>query len=128
MYNDFRDEWLSGLAQRLQLPLLAFDDNGLCQLTLDQEMIITLHKAADQNYLVLFGQIPAEPILPILMQQLLIENRNNARLSAPVLSISENLDAIEVLYKLSEDELNGNADIVEQLVGNLEHWHNRVIQ
>lgn len=127
MVSDFRDNWLNKLGHSMQIPQLAFNEEGLCQLTLNQELIVTLHKVPDNESLVLFGQVPMEPISPAVMQKMLVENRNNARAVAPVLSIAENLDAIEVHFKLSQRELNETDNVMEQLVGNLEYWRNYAV-
>lgn len=122
MYRDSRDDWLSKLGRSMHLPQMEFDDEGLCQFTLNDELIVTLRKVSDNDGLVLFGQIPIEPISPAVMQKMLVENRNSAKYAAPVLSIAESLDAIEVHFKLSQKELYETDDVLEQLVGNLEYW------
>jgi hypothetical protein len=127
MYSDFRDDWLSKLGKSMQMPQLHFDEEGLCQLTLNQEFVVTMHKVPDSDYLVLFGQIPMEPIAPALIQKMLLENRNSARCAAPVLSIAQNLDAIEAHLKLTQSELIAIGDVLGLLVDNLEYWRNHAI-
>jgi hypothetical protein len=126
MLTDFRNEWLAKLGQRLNIPELAFDDAGLCVLTLDDELLVSLCKQTDAPNLVLFGQLPISQLTPELMQRMLIENRSHGRHTAPVVSLSEDLDALEVHFKLNQDELANTEDAIGQLIGNLEYWRGNV--
>ena len=120
--KDFRNEWLSKLGRRLSIPELAFDDAGLCQMSLDDELAVTIYKSSETADLVVFGQLPVEQLSPELMQQMLMENRNHSKHNAPVLSLSENLDAIEVHFKLPQLELEAAEDVMGLLIGHLEYW------
>lgn len=122
IHTDYRNEWLSKLGRRLSIPELAFDDAGLCQMSLDDELAVTIYKPAETEDLVVFGQLPVENLSPELMQQMLKENRNHSKRNAPVLSLSENLDAIEVHFKLLQLELEAAEDVLGLLIGHLEYW------
>lgn len=122
MLPDFRDEWLSQLGQRINIPELVFDGEGICQLSLDQELAVTLFKHPEVAALVLFGQLPLAHLSPELMQQMLIENRNHSKITAPVLSLGESLDSIEVHFKLTQQELEAVDDAIGMLIGSLEYW------
>lgn len=119
---DFRNAWLSKLGQWLQIPDLAFDDGGLCQLSFDSQLTVTIYKPAETESLLLFGQLPVNSLCSELMQQMLTENRNHCKHTSAVLSLSENLDTNEVHFKLTQPELEATEDIMEQLITNLEYW------
>jgi len=120
--TDFRNAWLSKLGQRIQIPDLAFDDGGLCQLSFDGQLTVTIYKPVDTENLLLFGQLPVNNLRAELMQQMLTENRNHCKNTSAVLSLSENLNTIEVHFKLTQPELDATEDIMEQLITNLEYW------
>jgi hypothetical protein len=128
MQIDFRNKWLSKLGQRLSIPELAFDDAGLCQLSLDDELTVTIYKPAETETLVVFGQLPVDYLSSELMQQMLKENRNHSKHNAPVLSLSDNLDALEVHFKLTQLELEAVEDVIGQLIGHLEYWRTSLNQ
>lgn len=122
MHHDFRTKWLAQLGHRLSMPELAFDQAGLCQLSLDNDLLITIYSPPETAaYLVLFGQLHVAHLSPQLMQDMLINNRNHSRHATPVISLSENLDAVEVHFKVNEAELVAT-DIFGQLVDCLEYW------
>ena len=123
MQLDFRDQWLSNLAQRMQLRELTFDPDGLCQFKLDQKFAITIYKAANTSVLTLFGQVPVVFLSADLIKQMLIENRNHANEAAPVLSLDEHAQAIEVHLKLSQEELDSIEDPLGLLVTCMEYWY-----
>ena len=122
MQPDFRDEWLNRLAQRMQLRELIFDQDGLCQFKLDQKFAVTIYKAANTSALTLFGQVPVNFLSADLIKQMLIENRNHANEAAPVLSLDEHVQAIEVHLKLSPEDLDVIEDPLGLLVTSMEYW------
>jgi len=124
MHTDYRNEWLFKLGQHLSIPELEFDDAGLCQMSLNDELAVTIYKAAETEELVVFGQLPVDYLSAELMQQMLMENRNHSKQCAPVLSLSENLDAIEVHFKLPQLELEAAENVMGLLIGHLEYWRN----
>jgi|GEM_PF-3347847 len=126
LHTDFRNEWLSKLGRRLSIPELAFDDAGLCQMSLDDELAVTIYKPAETADLVVFGQLPVENLSAEIMQQMLKENRNHSKQSAPVLSLSENSDSLEVHFKLPQLELEAAEDVMGLLIGHLEYWRSSV--
>ncbi len=126
MNTDFRNEWLSQLGQRINIPELSFDDKNLCQLMLDEELAVTIYRPADPSYLVLFGQLPVSSLTPDVMQQMLVENRNYSKQAAPILSVSETLDSIEIHFKFNQSELEAAEDAMGQLVGCMEYWRGRL--
>jgi hypothetical protein len=128
MRTDFRNEWLSKLGRRLSIPELAFDDAGLCQMSLDDELAVTIYKPAETDELVVFGQVPVQNLSTEVMQQMLKENRNHSKHSAPVLSLSENMDAIEVYFKLPQFELEAAEDVMGLLIGHMEYWRTSLKQ
>jgi len=119
---DYRNAWLSKLGQCIRIPALTFDDEGLCQLRLDDQMIITIYKPTDTDTLLLFGQLPVHHISANVMRQMLTGNRNHCKHTSPVLSLSENLDTVEVHFKPTQSELEATDDVMEQLISNLEYW------
>jgi len=128
MHADFRNEWLSKLGQRLSIPELAFDDAGLCEMSLDGELAVTIYKPADTEDLVVFGQLPVDYLSSELMQQMLMENRSHVKQNAPVVSLSDNLKTIEVHLKLTQPELEAAEDVIGLLIGHLEYWRASVMQ
>lgn len=124
MHTDYRNEWLSRLGQHLSIPELAFDEAGLCQMSLNGELAVTIYKLAETEDLVVFGQLPVDYLSTELMQQMLMENRNHSKQNAPVLSLSENLDAIEVHFKLPQLEPEAAENVMRLLIGHLEYWRN----
>ena len=128
MHTDYRNEWLSKLGQHLSIPGLEFDAAGLCQMSLNDELAVTIFKSAETEDLVVFGQLPVGYLSSELMLQMLIENRNHSKQHAPVLSLSENLDAIEVHFKLPQLELEAAEDVMELLIGHLKYWRNSLIK
>jgi len=128
MHSDFRNEWLSKLGRRLNIPELAFDDSGLCQMSLDDELTVTIYRPADTKDLVVFGQVPVAYLSSGLMQQMLIENRNHVKYNAPVISLSDNLDAIEVHFRFRQLDLDAVEDVMGLLIGHLEYWRASLAQ
>lgn len=122
MQTDFHNEWLSKLGRRLNVPELAFDDAGLCRMPLDDELTVTIYKPAETEDLVVFGQLPIDHLSSELVEQILKENRNHSKYNAPVLSLSDNLDALEVHFKLTHLEFEVVEDVMGQLIGHLEYW------
>jgi hypothetical protein len=122
MSKDFRDEWLLNLGKRMGLPTLKFDDSGLCQLSLDQELALTLYRPEETEKLVVFGQLPTPPLSQEMMKQMLIENRSSARLLAPIISLSQEEDAIEIHLQLDQRDLEQGDEGLEQVVAALEYW------
>lgn len=122
MQTDNRDEWLSELGERLSIPKLAFNNAGVCLLTFDKELLVSVFKQPETSNLVLFGQLPITRLTPEMMQRMLVENRDHSKLAAPVFSVSEDLDAIEVHFKFTQEELKSAPDPMGQLVGALEYW------
>lgn len=121
---DFRHAWLYKLGQCIQIPALKFDDEGLCQLSLDGQLTVMIYKPADTDNLLLFGQLPVHHLSAEVMQQMLTENRNHYKHTSPVLSLSEKLDTVEVHFKLTQSELEASENIMEQLIINLDYWRN----
>ena len=122
MLKDFRDEWLLNLGKRMGLPTLKFDKSGLCQLSLDQELALTLYRSEETEKLVVFGQLPTPPLSEEILKQMLIENRSSARLLAPVISLSQEADAIEIHLQLDRRDLEQGEEGLEQVVAALEYW------
>jgi hypothetical protein len=122
MHTDFRNEWLSKLGQRINIPELAFDDAGFCQLSLDDELTVAIYKSAEAEDLVVFGRLPVQHLSIELMQQMLMENRHHSKQNAPVISLSENLDAMELHYKLTQFDVETVDDVMGSLIGHLEYW------
>jgi hypothetical protein len=88
---------------------------------------VTIYKPADPTLLIVFGQIPVKHLPPQVMQKMLIENRNHSKYTAPVLSLSDNLDAIEVHFKLTQSELEAAENVMDRLVGSLEYWRDYLV-
>lgn len=127
-HADFRNEWLAKLGRRVNIPELAFDNAGLCQLSLDDDLVVTIYSPANTNDLVVFGQIPIAELSTELMQQMLKENRSHSRHTAPVISLSDNMDAIEVHFRLQQLELDATEDVMGLLIGHLEYWRTSLNQ
>ncbi|WP_298771304.1 CesT family type III secretion system chaperone [uncultured Shewanella sp.] len=123
---DYRDVWLNSFARRVGMTGLRFDDKGICQLSLDQELILTLSKSTYEHHLVIFGQLPVANLSNDVMKKLLIENRNSANQLAPVVSLSESADAIEVNLLMSEEDLNCGKEGVNLVIHCLEYWRSVV--
>lgn len=124
---DFRNTWLSKLGQCIQIPTLAFDDGGLCQLCLDDQLTITIYKPADKDNLLLFGRLPVHHLSAKVMQHMLTENRNHSKHTSPVLSLSENLGTVEIHFKLTQPELDATDTVMEQLIAHLEYWRTHLM-
>lgn len=122
MVDDFRNEWLFKLGQRLGIPELAFDDAGLCQMSLDGELRVAIYKPVDTEDLVVFGELPVDYISFELMQRMLVENRSHIKQNVPVVSLSEKMKTIEVNFKLTQSELEAAEDVMGLLIGHLEYW------
>lgn len=122
MTTDYRDEWLAALGQRVGLNSLAFDESAVCQLVLDDDLILTLHKPETSTKLVVFGQLPVPPLPIEVMKHMLKRNRTNAKLSAPVLSLSPEEDAIEAHLVLDKEDLAQSDDWLEALIEELDFW------
>ncbi len=122
---DFRDEWLIKLAAMCGIPTLEFDSAGICQLTLDSEFILTIHKDPHYPKIILFGQFPALNLNYELVEDMLRMNRLHALKPAPVISLSEDDTAIEVHFKLDQAELDSSENIVHTMLATLEYWKAR---
>jgi len=121
MAQDYRQEWLTDFGKRMGLTL-EFDGSGVCQLILDQELIVTIHKLDQSDRLVLFGQIHTPPLPLELAKEMLKRNRSNAKVSAPVISLSPEEDAIEVHLVLDQRELEQGDHWIETIIAELEYW------
>lgn len=126
MYKDFRNQWLFTLGQRLNIPELAFDEDGWCQMSFDDELTVAIFKPSATEDLVVLGQLPVAYLSAELMQQMLKENRNHSHPSAAVISLSENLDSIELHFKLTTLEMETVDDVMDLLIGHLEYWRGRI--
>lgn len=123
MSQDYRKDWLLNLSKRMGLTTLEFNETGVCQLILDKELILTIYKPDDTDKLVLFGQIHTPPLPIEVAKQMLKKNRSNAKLSAPVISLSPEEDAIEVHLVIDQNELErGGDEVIEKVIGELEYW------
>lgn len=122
MNQDFREDWLSNLGQRTGLTTLEFDRAGVCQLILDSELVLTLYKPDTSAKLVIFGQLKTPPLPIEVTKEMLKRNRTNAKLTAPVISLSPEEDAIEVHLVLDQAELEQDEDVIEKLIAELEYW------
>lgn len=120
---DLGIKWLCKLGERLGIPNLAFDAEGVCVLRFDRELVVFIYNATDTDNLLLFAQLPTSALSEHIMQQMLIENRRHRTGTAPVLSLSENLSYFEIHLKLSQCELEGSEDIIGQFLENLEYWN-----
>jgi len=119
---DFRDGWLHEMSLRIQIPELAFNDDGICQIVLDDEFAITIFKHPKNCSLILSGQVPVKNMSPELMQKMLIENRYDAQRASPVISISEDMETIDLHFRLNKEDINSADDILMQLICHLEYW------
>ena len=122
MHHDYREAWLSNLGQRTGLTTLAFDQAGVCQLILDRDLVLTLHKPDTSDKLVIFGQLPTPPLPLDFAREMLKRNRSHARLSSPVISLSPEEDAIEVHLVLDQAGLEQGEDVIEKLIAELTYW------
>ncbi|MCD6026580.1 MAG: Tir chaperone protein (CesT) family [Solimicrobium sp.] len=127
MSIDFRNEWLSQLGTKLGIPELVFDHAGICQMNIDPGMTVTIHKPPEEESLVLLGQLPVSNLSTALMQKMLVENRSYDPHPTPILSLSENLDTVEVHFRLTPLELKTADDALEKLIGNLEYWRSHLM-
>lgn len=121
MAQDDRQAWLADLGKQMGLTL-EFDGAGVCQLILDHELILTIHKLDQSDKLVLFGQIHTPPLPLELAKQMLKRNRSHAKLSAPVISLAPEEDAIEVHLILEPAQLEQGVQWIETLIAELEYW------
>lgn len=122
MSQDYREDWLSNFGKRMGLTTLAFNESRVCQLFLDNELIITIYKPDETGKLVFFGQLPI-PHLPLeVAKQMLKRNRSTAKLSAPVISLSPEEDAIEVHVVLDQSDLEQGDEGIEKVIAELEYW------
>ncbi|MBS1196630.1 MAG: Tir chaperone protein (CesT) family [Proteobacteria bacterium] len=122
MTQDYREDWLSDLGKRTGLTTLEFDQSGVCQLMLDTELVLTLYKPDTSAKLVIFGQLHTPPLPIEITKEMLKRNRSNAKLSAPVISLSPEEDAIEVHLVLDQAELEKGEDMIEKVIAELEYW------
>jgi hypothetical protein len=123
---DFRNDWLVKLGKELNIPDLAFDGDGFCQLNVDDKWKVFVYKPSEKENLLLLAHLPVMHLPVHALQQILIENRHHRQHNAPVLSLSENLDVIEIHFKLTQPELEATENIMEQLLDNLDYWHGRL--
>lgn len=121
---DFRNKWLFELGQRINMPALIFDTENVCRLSFDNnKFVVIICKPAETESLLLIGQLPVSNLSINLMQQMLIANRHHCNAPIPVMSLSENLDRIQLHFKLTQLELEAGQDIIGQLLDTLEYWH-----
>lgn len=122
MRHDERSVWLLRLGQEIGSPSLCFDDDGMCSLTLNGALLIVLYAPPAQSHALVFGSVPAPRLSPSVMRQMLAENRNAMRQLAPVLSLADGGDAIEVHVRLEPSELDSGIHGLALVVGALEYW------
>lgn len=131
MNQDYREAWLSNLGQRTGLTTLAFDQAGVCQLMLDGDLVLTIHKPDTSPKLVIFGQMPTPPLPIEVAKEMLKRNRSHAKVSAPIISLSPEEDAIEVHLVLDQAELEQGGeqaeleqggDVIGKLIAELTSW------
>ncbi|MDA8909105.1 MAG: CesT family type III secretion system chaperone [Verrucomicrobiales bacterium] len=122
MNQDYRDDWLTDLGGRAGLSALEFDQNGVCQLILESDLVLTFYKSDTTDKLVVFGQLPVTHLPAKTSKEMLKRNRSSAKVSSPVISLSPGEDAIEVHQILDQAELAQGGDIIEGLVAELNYW------
>jgi hypothetical protein len=122
MNHDYREAWLSDLGRKTGLTTLAFDQAGVCQLMLDGDLVLTIHKPDTSVKLVIFGQLPIPPLPIEIAKEMLKRNRSHAKLAMPVISLSPEEDAIEVHLILDQAELEQGEDAIEKLIAELAYW------
>lgn len=117
------NKWLCKLGERLGIPNLAFDAEGLCVLRLDGQLAVFIYNSTDTESLLLYAQLPIRTLSDNIMQRMLIENRNHRTRTTPVLSLSEDLSHFEIHLKLNQFELEATDDIMGKFLENLDYWH-----
>lgn len=122
MVENHREEWLSDLGSRMGLSKLEFDKSGICQLFLNEDLIITIYRPEESEKLVIFGQLHTPPLSPEIMKAMLKDNRSSARFLAPVISLSPDEDAIEAHVVLDQADLEKGDDAIEVVVKAIEYW------
>lgn len=121
---DFRDKWLKGLGERLSIPTLAFDEEGICQLRIDHKMVVIIYKTAEAESLLISGQLDVSHFSPHVMRRILVEGDHhlNLNIPSPVLSVSENLDKIQIRFELTQSELVVCENVIDRILYTLENW------
>ncbi|WP_299493382.1 hypothetical protein [uncultured Shewanella sp.] len=124
---DFRDKWLKGLKISGTDQFFTFDEKGICQLALNDDMLITLFKPEAGYQVTIFGQFHVGELSPSMQQSMLIANRNNAINSTPIISLSENANALEVHLVLNQQELKLKPIVsLEKVIKSLKHWREQI--
>lgn len=125
---DLRDKWLKELKLSGTDQFFTFDEKGLCQLALNDDMLITLFKPENGYQVVIFGQYMVSSLSPSMMQNMLIANRHNAIKAAPIVSLNENVNALEVHLVLGQQELRLKPNIsLEKVIDGLKYWREQII-
>ncbi|MCL1123546.1 type III secretion system chaperone [Shewanella surugensis] len=125
---DLRDKWLKELKLSGTDQFFTFDEKGLCQLALNDDMLITLFKPEIGYQVVIFGQYVVSDLSQSMMQNMLIANRNNAIKAAPIVSLSENANALEVHLVLGQQELRLKPSMsLEKVIDVLKYWREQII-
>ena len=124
MVQDYREEWLLNFGKRMGMPELEFDNDGICQLFFDEDLLLTIYKPDDNDKLVIFGQLPVTPPLSSgVMKEMLKKNRSSAKFLEPVISLSPEEDSIEVHIVLDQTNIEqGGDEGIEKVIEDLEYW------
>ncbi|WP_298771300.1 hypothetical protein [uncultured Shewanella sp.] len=124
---DFRDKWLKGLKISGTDQFFTFDEKGICQLAVNDDMLVTLFKPEAGYQVTIFGQFHVGELSPSMQQSMLIANRNNAINAAPIVSLSENADAVEVHLVLNQQELRLKPSVsLEKVIDGLKYWREQI--
>lgn len=118
----YRDGWLSQLSKVIG-GALCFNEQGMCQLIFGREFVVTFYKPEVSDDLIIFGQLPVVLLSEEILKNMLMENRSSAKQCVPVISLSDNAEAIEVHVKLDERELMAcDLSALESVVQSLAYW------
>ena len=121
---DFRDKWLRELGERLSIPSLDFDAEGICQLRINNKLVVIIYKTAEADSLLISGQVNVSHFSLHVMQRILVEGdcHLNLNFPSPVMSVSENLDKIQIRFELTQSELEVCENVIDRILYTLENW------